>query len=195
MKIALFGGTFDPIHHAHLLLARDALEQLGIDKVVFIPAAQSPHKLARLPAPADARLQMVHAAVAGEEHFKVDDSELHRTGPSFTIDTVEAWRARLPAAELYYLVGDDNLRELHTWRRFEELRTLVQFVVFGRSGSAAHEHAGFPRLTRHVDISATEIRERVARGRSIRYLVPDAVLAIIEARGLYRGTTPSNPTN
>src|SRR4051812_31304590 len=98
VNIALFGGTFDPIHHGHLILAREALEQLALDRVVFIPAAQSPHKLAYLPAPAETRLEMVRAAVADEPRFEIDESEVQRPGPSFTIDTVEAWRARAPEA-------------------------------------------------------------------------------------------------
>lgn len=193
MKVALLGGTFDPIHHGHLILARDAVEQLEAERMVFIPAAQSPHKLAREPAPSEARLEMLRAAVEGEPGFEVDDAELHRAGPSFTIDTVEAWRGRAPGAEFFYLIGYDNVRELHTWRRFEELRKLVQFVVFGREILPPAEIAGFPVLHRQVDISATEIRERVARGDSIRYLVPEAVRAIIKARGLYQTTQPSTP--
>ena len=193
MKVALFGGTFDPIHHGHLLLARDALEQLGLDRLLFIPAAQSPHKLARDAAPAEARLEMVRAAIEDEPRFEVDDRELHRAGPSFTIDTVEAWRQRLPGAELIYLIGSDNLRELHTWRRIEELRKLVQFVVFGRDSLPPADAAGFPVLPRRIDISATEIRGRVARGASIRYFVPEAVRAIILAGGLYQTISPSTP--
>jgi len=193
MKFALFGGSFDPVHHGHLLLARDALETLGLDEVIFIPAAQSPHKLGSEPAHAEARLAMLSAALAGESRFRIDDSELHREGPSFTIDTVEQWRARAPGAEIFYLIGHDNLSKLHTWLRYGELRSLVQFVVFGRNGPGAAEPSPFPVLDRLIDISATEIRRRVAQGRSIRYLVPDASLAIIEARGLYRGTHPSTP--
>ena len=191
VKIALFGGTFDPIHHGHLILAREALEQLGLERVVFIPAAQSPHKLANAPALPEARLEMVRAAVADEARFAVDDSEVRGAGPSFTIDTVEAWRAQEPEARLFYFIGHDNVRELPTWRRHAELRALVQFVVFGRGEhGAAHD---FPTVARRVDISATDIRARVARGASIRYLVPESVRAIIAARGLYRGNHPSTP--
>jgi nicotinate-nucleotide adenylyltransferase len=101
------------------------------------------------------------------------------------VDTVEAWRAKAPAEELFYLIGQDNVRELPTWRRYEELRRMVQFVVFERDASApAHD---FPRVKRRVDISATDVRKRVARGRSIRYLVPESVRAIIEMHGLYQG--------
>ena len=105
MKTALYGGSFDPIHHGHLILAREAMEQLGLDRVVFIPAAVSPFKLDAKPAPADVRLAMVRAAIAGEAGFECDDSEVHRPGPSFTVDTVEAWKKRAPGDELFYFIG------------------------------------------------------------------------------------------
>ena len=126
---------------------------------------------------------MLGAAIAGEPRFERDDSEFHRSGPSFSIDTVEQWRARHPEAHFVYLIGADNIRELHTWRRIDELRQLAQFVVFGR-GDPEAEHS-FPRLLRRVDISASEIRSRVARGASIRYLVPELVRGIIENHHLY----------
>ena len=191
MKLAFFGGTFDPIHHGHLILARTALEELRLDRVIFIPAALSPHKMASQPAPARVRLEMVRAAIGGERDFECDDSEVDLPGPSFTIDTVERFAARHAGAELYYFIGHDNVRELHTWRRIGELRRLVQFVVFDRAGcGVVHE---FPCVSRQVDISATEVRTRVARGASIRYLVPEPVRAIIERAQLYQGDNPSNP--
>lgn len=187
MRTALFGGTFDPIHHGHLILAREAMEQLGLDRVVFVPAALSPHKLARQPAPPGLRLQMVRAAIAGEPGFECDGSETEQAGPSFTVDTVTAWRKNAPSDELYYLIGQDNVRELPTWRHYEELRRMVRFVVFERDAHApAHD---FPRVLRRVDISATDLRKRVAQGRSIRYLVPEPVRAIIETHQLYQGGT------
>jgi nicotinate-nucleotide adenylyltransferase len=219
MRLALYGGTFDPVHHGHLLLARDALEQLALDRVVFIPASLSPHKLATNPAPAAIRREMLAAAIAGEPGFELDDSELRATGPSFAIDTVERTRAAHPEAQIYYLIGADNLRELHTWRRYEDLCRLVEFVVFGRgertagdqvssfrflvSGCPVPRESDFaaenlepetsnqkpspaPSLPRRIDISATEIRQRVALGRSIRYLVPEAVRSLIAAHHLYQ---------
>jgi nicotinate-nucleotide adenylyltransferase len=185
MRLALYGGTFDPVHLGHLLLARDALEELALDRVIFIPAALSPHKLVTIPAPAAARLEMLVAALADEPGFTMDDSELQRPGPSFAIDTVERFRTTHPGAELFYLIGADNLRELHTWRRIDELRQLVEFVVFGRGDAIAAE-SGFRILGRRLDISATEIRRRVARGESIRYLVPEPVRALIAAHHLYQ---------
>ena len=193
-RIGIYGGTFDPVHHGHLILARDAVEQLGLARLIFVPAARSPHKLDRAPgAPGGVRLEMLRAAVAGErEIFEVDPCELGRAGPSYTVDTVHALHARLPDAELHYLIGADNIPELHTWHRIDELRTLVRFVVFHRHvpdapGPAAES---LPTLGRVLDLSSTEIRNRVASGRSIRYLVPETVAAVIEAHGLYRNPPP-----
>lgn len=180
----LFGGSFDPIHVGHLILAREAREQLGLDRVVFIPAAISPHKLHRTPAPAAARLEMVRAAVDGEQGFEVDDCELGREGPSFTIDTVRGYRERLPAEELYYFIGEDNLQKLHTWRDIDELKRLARFVVLAREASPAA--CEFPRVCRQVDVSSTEVRKRVARGQSVRYLLPSKACEVIEREGLYR---------
>ncbi len=186
MRLALYGGTFDPIHHGHLLLARDAQELLALDRVIFIPAALSPHKLATSPAPAEVRRAMLAAALADEPGFDLDDSELQRPGPSFAIDSVERIRAAHPGAQLHYLIGADNVPELHTWRSFEELRRLTQFVVFGRGENSPSALAGFHSLPRRIDISATEIRRRVARGASIRYLVPEPVRSLIATHHLYQ---------
>jgi nicotinate-nucleotide adenylyltransferase len=183
-KIGIFGGTFDPIHHGHLILARDAVEQLGLDCVLFIPAAISPHKLEREPTGSDARLEMVRAAIADEPRFALDTMELERGAPSYSVETVEALRARDRDATFYFLVGEDNVTRLHTWHRFHELKEMVQFVVLDRTGLET-EHA-YPIIRRHVDISATDIRNRVASRQSIRYLVPTVVEKIIHDRQLYR---------
>ena len=180
--IGLYGGTFSPIHHGHLILAREALERLHLDEVRFIPAALSPHKTDS--AAGDCRLEMLAAAVAGEAGFVADDIELRRPPPSYTIDTVTALRERFPDAHFYQLVGADNVAALRTWKRFDELQRLVQFVVLDRGGAEA-EHP-YPTVQRKVDISGSDIRNRVASGASIRYLVPAAVEEIIYARGLYK---------
>ena len=184
MKIGLYGGSFDPIHVGHLILAREARERLALDRVLFIPAALSPHKLATTPTPGAARREMVAAAVAGEPGFECEDCDLRRAGPSFAIETVRELRTRWPDAEFFYLIGHDNVAKLGTWNSYEELLGAVRFVVFGRGEhDAPHE---FPTIDRRVDISATEIRTRVARGASIRYLVPESVREIIERRRLYK---------
>jgi nicotinate-nucleotide adenylyltransferase len=183
-KTGLFGGSFDPIHVGHLILAREAREQLGLDRVIFIPAGISPHKLHRTPASAEVRLEMVRAAIEGEPGFEVDDCEVGREGPSFTIDTVRLLRERNPGDEFFYFIGEDNLEKLDTWREIGELRRLVQFVVLARSAVAGS--CEFPRITRQVDVSSTEVRNRVARGQSIRYLLPSQACEVIYRNGLYR---------
>ncbi len=191
-SIGIYGGTFDPVHHGHLILARDAVELLGLDRLLFVPAAISPHKLAASPdADGAHRLAMLRAAIAGEERFAVDPCELERPGPSYTVDTLLDLRRRLPpGTALFYLIGEDNVPKLDTWHRAAELRALATFVVFRRTDRPAPGHAaaaaGFPVLERRVDLSATEIRNRVAAGRSIRYFIPESVAAIIDRERLYR---------
>lgn len=183
-KIGIFGGTFDPIHHGHLILAREARETLGLDTVIFIPASASPHKMdQKLTAP-EIRLEMLCTAIESEPGFGFDAMELQRPPPSYAIETIEALRRREPAAEFFYFIGEDHVARLPSWHRFAELLEKVRFVVLNRSGGTA-EH---PYLTikQHLDISATNIRNRVATGRSIRYLVPPAVEKIIHDRQLYR---------
>lgn len=183
-KIGLFGGSFDPIHHGHLILARDAMERLGLAKVIFIPANVSPHKLDHPPAPALARCEMVAAAIAGEPRFELDDCEVSRDGISFAVDTVRLLIKRHAEADFFYFIGEDNLAALHTWKEIRELSRLVQFVVLSRRG-APPDHE-FPVVTHHIDISSTDIRKRIARGLSVRYLLPDKTCEIIQRLGLYQ---------
>lgn len=183
-KLGLFGGSFDPIHHGHLILAREALESLGLDRVILIPSGISPHKLATPPAPAELRCKMVESALRGEAGLDWDDCEIRRAGPSFAIDTVREMRARYPGAELYFFIGADNLASLHTWRDIAALRALVNFVVLSRGNKV--QAPGFPVISRAVDISSTEIRKRIASGLSVRYLVPDCTCEIISQHRLYR---------
>ena len=194
LRIGLYGGSFDPVHTGHLILARDAVEQLGLARMIFLPAAISPHKLRRAPgASGSDRADMLRAAAAGEARFEVDARELERPGPSYTADTVRELGELFPGARFFYLIGEDNIPLLHTWHRAAELREAVQFVVCRRhspapgTSEAARERANlFPEVERWVDISSTEIRKRVAADRSIRYLVPEGVREIIDARKLYR---------
>ena len=183
-KIGLYGGSFDPIHNGHLILARDAMERLELDKVIFLPARISPHKLDRPPAPPEARCRMLSAAIAGEPRFEMDAREIEREGPSFTIDTVQSFRSRHPQAQLYYFIGDDNLAELETWKESHKLLETAQFVVLSRAGMPFLSR--FPTITRHIEISSTEIRKRVARGLSVRYMAPLPVCELIAKLGLYR---------
>ncbi|HSU87009.1 MAG TPA: nicotinate-nucleotide adenylyltransferase [Chthoniobacterales bacterium] len=189
-KIGIYGGSFDPIHHAHLILAREALESLQLSEVIFVLAAQSPHKTESEPAAPEARWQMLTTALAGEKGFSASRMELDRPPPSYSIDTVEQLRAETHA-EFSFLIGEDNLPKLSSWHRFEDLRQMVRFVVLDRSGAAVEYP--YPVIRRRIDISATIIRNRVARGQSIRYLVPEAVERIIRRENLYQGTSQSNP--
>jgi nicotinate-nucleotide adenylyltransferase len=183
-KIGIYGGTFDPIHHAHLILGRQACEELGLDRLIFVPAARSPFKKATH-ASGEARLTMLRAAVEGELMFTVNDCELRRPPPSYSIDTVLEIHEREPDAELFWLIGADNVGGLNKWHRADELKKLVQFIVLDRGCGEKSAHQ-FKVVQRNIDISATEIRKRVASGRGIRYLVPKAVEEIIRREKLYR---------
>ena len=182
-KIGIYGGTFDPIHHGHLILGRQACEELGLDQLIFVPAALSPFKKAAY-ASGEMRLSMLQAAIEGQDGFAADDCELKRPPPSYSIDTVLQIRERDPNAELFWLIGADHVSGLQKWHRFEALDKLVQFVVLDRSCTGMKQP--YPIIQRNIDISATEIRNRVASGRSIRYLVPKAVEEIIRKGNLYR---------
>ena len=183
-KIAIYGGTFDPVHHAHLILAREAIETLGLDKVILVPAAISPLKKSAPVASGEVRLEMLQAAIKREPKFEVDECELLRPPPSYTIDTVEEIRGRECDASIYCLIGEDNVQQLPRWHRFVELEKIVRFVVLDRSGKQpAHS---YQLIHRRLDISATEIRRRVAQGESIRYFVPESVDEIIQREKLYR---------
>ena len=183
-KIAIYGGSFDPVHHAHLILAREAIETLGLEKVILVPAAISPLKKAAPVASGDVRLAMLRAAIRDQPGFEVDECELLRPPPSYTIDTVEEIRRRECDAVLYCLIGEDNIEQLPRWHRFNELEKLVRFVVLDRTGKQP-THT-YQLIHRRIDISATEIRRRVAQHESIRYLVTGSVEEIIQREKLYR---------
>ena len=183
-KIAIYGGTFDPVHHAHLILAREAIETLGLEKVILVPATISPLKKAAPVASGEVRLAMLRTAIRGQPEFEVDECELLRPPPSYTIDTVEEIRRRECDAVLYCLIGEDNIEQLPRWHRFNELEKLVRFVVLDRTGKQP-THT-YQLIHRRIDISATEIRRRVAQHESIRYLVTGSVEEIIQREKLYR---------
>ena len=182
-RVGIYGGTFDPVHHAHLILAREAVETLKLETLTFVPAAISPHKTGTRPTSGDLRLEMLRAAIQEVPEFSVDPIELGRPAPSFTVETIEMFRASSPDTEFYYLVGEDNVGSLRTWHRFDDLNAMVRFVVLDRTGLKT-QHP-YPTIGRRIDISATEIRNRVASGKSIRYLVPEPVETIIRNRHLY----------
>lgn len=193
------GGTFDPVHHGHLILARAAAEQLDADRVLFIPCAQSPHKTTLTSTtPAHHRLHMLQLAVAGEPLFEILAIDLERPPPSYSYDTARHL-FDLGYPKPCWLIGSDQLLALPNWHRAEELLQLVRFVVAPRPGHDAARHQlppAFQHLTERIldlprfDIAASNIRQRVAAGRSVRYLVPDPVLQYIHTHQLYR-TAPS----
>lgn len=190
MKLGVFGGAFDPPHLGHLVAASEVAGALGLDRVVWVPSARHPFKQGRMGAGAEVRLEMVRAAIAGDPRFEADGLELEREGPSYTVDTLRALQARHPGAELFFLTGADNLRELHLWREPDEVARLARLVVVSRGGEGVPADARYParavRVTR-IDLSSTEVRRRVGAGETIRYLVPEAVAALIGRHGLYRG--------
>ena len=188
-RIGLFGGSFDPVHCGHLLVAQAALEELSLTRLFFIPAAQSPFKPQSAPAPAAARLRMLRLALAGRTRCEIDEQEIHRGGTSFTIDTVRDYVRRFPGAQLHYLIGADHVPTLPAWREAEQLAALVEFVVIPRPGQSpasfpspfrGRELNGFP-----LGLSSSTIRQRVKQGLSVRGLVPDAVEEAILNSKLY----------
>ncbi len=193
-RIGIFGGTFDPPHVGHLITATDLVESLSLTRMLLIPAGDPPHKPptdAEAPSPAAVRLEMLLAAAAGDPLLEVDDRELRRPGPSYTVDTLRELREGTGGAELFLVIGVDQLLELATWREPEAIAGLARIVVVPRDGteppaSAPGVQVPFEvaRPTR-VDVSSSEIRQRVREGRSIRYLVPEAVAGIIRAKRLY----------
>jgi nicotinate-nucleotide adenylyltransferase len=186
--IGLFGGSFDPIHVGHLIVGRAIAESLGLAELRFMPTGEQPLKRGRHVADVRQRVAMVAAAVAGEAGLALERIESDRPGPSYTVDTLRALRARDPGQEFVVLLGADAAAELHRWHEAESLADLAQFVAFTRAGAPSPTHPLLRQVVHApaVEISSTAIRQRVAAGRSIRYLVPDAVAEYIAAQGLYR---------
>jgi nicotinate-nucleotide adenylyltransferase len=190
LRWGLYGGSFDPLHRGHLLVAQAALEELALDRLFFIPAAQSPFKPNSRPAPDAARLRMLRRSLAGQSHTEVHADELSRGGISYSIDTVNAFKARHPGAELFWLIGADHVPTLTQWRDAEALAQAVTFVVIPRPGQPQASLPSPWRL-RHLrgwplGVSSSEIRDRIHRGLPFAHLVPDGAADIIASEGLYR---------
>lgn len=194
MRIGVLGGTFDPPHVGHLLLASDAIDALGLDRLIFIPAGAQPFKVSTPPvASARDRAEMVRLAVADDANYVVDEAEIDRKGLSYTVDTLEHLSERYKGAQLFLLMGQDTLASFEQWRNPKRIRELATLAVMKRGGSEADgssaEDAGNRVVTvsgRRVDVSSTEIRERLRGNKSIKGFVPESVERFIEARGLYR---------
>ena len=201
-RIGIVGGSFDPVHTGHLVIAQDALERLELEEVVFIPAAIPPHKQHLRRVSAEHRLNMLRLATEGDIRFSVSEIEVERGGVSFSVDTVSALKEHHPDVEWVLIVGSDTLVELHTWHRIDDLLKMCTVATLLRPGErcidSIRDKIALPELQRerllenlieaHVmEISSTEIRMRIAEGLGIRYLVPPEVEMYICEHGLYRG--------
>jgi len=189
MKLGLFGGSFDPVHLGHLLVAQAAMEELVLDRLFLIPAAQSPFKPENKPAPASIRLQLLRLALAGKTNCEIDEQEIRRGGISYTVETLRDYTRRFPRAELFYLIGADNAAKLNEWREPAELARLAEFVAIPRPGGAAAHFPppfrgrtlkGFP-----LGVSSSEIRARVKAGLPIDPFVSPTVAEAIRSAELY----------
>ena len=189
MKLGIYGGSFDPVHLGHLLVAQAALEELGLDRLFFIPAACSPFKAENQPAPDAVRLQLLRLALAGKTNCEVDDQEIRRGGTSYTIDALRDYARRFSGAKLFYLIGADNAAKLNEWREAGDLAKLAEFVAVPRPGGA---DAAFPSPFRGrtlqgfpFAVSSSEIRARVKAGLTVEHLVPAAVAGAIREARIY----------
>jgi len=191
VRIGFLGGSLDPVHFGHLIAAQDAFEQHKLDRVVFVPAAQAPLKPLETRTAAVDRLAMVAAAIAGDSRFGVSDFELKQGGTSYTIDSVNHFRAQYPQDDLFWIIGGDQLPKLHLWREIEALAKRVEFIFLERPGHPLKAWPEIPLLKLHrcdghlVEISSTELRARATRGLSLEYFVPRNALQYIRERGLY----------
>ena len=203
MKLGVMGGTFDPVHIGHLVMVEEAMSQFGLDHVVFIPSARPPHKPVVESSPPVERLRMVRFAIEGNENLSVSDMEIEREGLSYTVDTLhELHRIHGEDTRLYFVIGADALLEILTWKEPAELLAQSKFIAATRPGySLENIYQALPELDSRgrlpeknvlemripaLDISSTDIRERVAGGRSFRYLVPESVWSYIIDKGLYK---------
>ena len=196
-RIGVLGGTFDPVHLGHLILAEEARDQLGLSTVHFVPAGDPPHKQGRHLAPVEERLHMIELAIAGNDAFRASRADADRPGPHYTLDMVHILQAQLPpGGELYFLMGYDSLAELPTWHRARELVAACHLVALTRHEVPldwAYLESQLPGVRERVtlldmpelEIASHQIQARVRDGRSIRYLVPDAVCGYIGDHGLY----------
>jgi nicotinate-nucleotide adenylyltransferase len=192
-RIGLFGGSFDPVHVAHVALARTALDEQSLDEVRWIPAGR-PWQKSRELAPAKHREAMVRLAIEGEPRFKLERCELERSGASYTLDTVRELQTAEPGNEWFLIIGQDQYASLHTWLGWQKLLERVTLAVAGRPGTFAEVHPDVLRMPHRavalpmMDVSSTQIRQRVAPGQGIDTLVPPAVARYIDQHHLYRGT-------
>ncbi|MFA5145006.1 MAG: nicotinate-nucleotide adenylyltransferase [Candidatus Omnitrophota bacterium] len=188
MKIGILGGTFNPVHIGHLILAEEAREKLGLDRVVFVPAYLPPHKDSSDIASARDRFLMVKLAISGNRYFSASDIEIKRDGRSFTIDTIKEFKKIYPQDELYFIIGSDLLKYLDEWKNLDEIIKMVKFIAATRPGYPLENLPAYISTVaiRAVDVSGFQIRRCIEAGRSFRYLIPDAVRKYILKKKLYR---------
>jgi len=200
-KVILFGGTFDPIHYGHVRVAQSALEQLGADEIVLIPARRSPHKKSFPMADGPARVEMISLAIVGEKTFRVSDCELKRSGPSYTLDTIRYFRAEYGrSAGIFWLVGADAVKDLAGWYRIGELIDECNLCVMFRAGFERPDFSSLAGVlgrrrvekleqnvirTPLIDINSTEIRRKLACGADVSDMLEPKVLEYIKKKGLY----------
>jgi nicotinate-nucleotide adenylyltransferase len=188
MRIGILGGTFNPIHIGHLILAEEAREKLGLDRIIFVPAYLPPHKDDADLAPAPLRMKMIKIAIKGNRNFSVSDIEIKRDGRSYTIDTLKEFKKLYPRDELYFIIGSDLLTYLKDWKDLGEIIKMVKFVAATRPGYPLEKipaHISTIPI-RAVDVSGFQIRRAIKEGKSFRYLVPEAVYKYIQQKRIYR---------
>lgn len=188
MKIGILGGTFNPIHIGHLILAEEMREKLGLNKVIFVPAYLAPHKDNTETADPRYRLEMIRLSISPNRFFSVSDIEIKRKGSSYTIDTLKVFRKKFSKADVYFITGSDLLNYLDEWKDLNQIIKLVRFVVATRPGYPLADIPSYIKTVdiRAVDISAFEIRRNIRQGKSFRYLVPDPVFEYIHKHKLYK---------
>lgn len=188
MKVGILGGTFNPIHIGHLILAEESREKLGLDKIIFVPTYLPPHKDNSDIAEARTRLKMASLAIKGNRDFAVSDIEIKRDGRSYTIDTIRELKKEYPDDELFFIIGSDLLNYLEEWKDLSEIVKMVKFVAVTRPGFPLEKIPSYIRTVaiNAVDISGFEIRRRIKENKSLKYLVPEAVRAYIIKNKLYR---------
>lgn len=188
MRIGIFGGTFNPIHFGHLVLAEQALEKLDLDKVIFIPSFYPPHKKSADIASAAHRYNMVKLAIQGNARFKVSDIEIKRRGRSYSIDTLRQLKKIYPKARLFFISGSDVSDQISRWKSINQILSLANFVLAKRPGYRLKKHnknISVISIT-ELDISSSMVRRKIKAKKSIRYLMPMRIYKYIKEKGLYR---------
>ena len=200
MAIGLMGGTFNPIHVGHLLIGEYIREEWQLDKIIYIPAGNPPHKTGKEVIEARHRKKLVELAIKGNKNFQVSDVEISREGYSFTIDTIRQISIEYPYEKLFFLIGTDTMFELESWKKFKEIAKEIDFIIYGRGTHSKSEverkikflsdNYGFrihKSLGPELEISSTDIRKRLRNNLSVRYMIPDILIDEIRRKSLYKG--------